>query len=115
MGDQCIFCKIVGKQIPSSILYEDGLVVAFSDINPQAPTHVLVVPKAHIPTLNDLAEEHSAVLAHIPLVAKGIAERLGLAGSGWRLVANCGADAGQTVFHLHFHLLGGAPLSGRMA
>jgi histidine triad (HIT) family protein len=115
MSDQCIFCRIIDRQIPSSILHEDGLVVVFADINPQAPTHLLIVPKEHIPSLGDAAEGHSALLAHIPLVARGLAERLGLAESGWRLVSNCGPDAGQTVAHLHVHLLGGGPLSGRMA
>jgi histidine triad (HIT) family protein len=115
MSDQCVFCKIIGKEIPSSVLHEDDLVVAFADISPQAHTHLLIVPKRHILGLNDITEEHAALLAHIPLVAKDLAERLGLAGNGWRLVCNCGADAGQTVAHLHFHLLGGGPLSGRMA
>jgi len=106
---------IIDKKIPAAVLHEDEKVVAFADINPQAPTHLLIVPKAHIPGLNDLTEGHSALLAHIPLVARALAERMGLAGTGWRLVCNCGQYAGQTVPHLHFHLLGGAPLSGRMA
>jgi histidine triad (HIT) family protein len=106
---------IIDKRIPSNILHEDGLVAAFADISPQAHTHLLIVPKAHVPGLNDVTEAHSALLAHIPLVAKHLAERLGLAENGWRLVCNCGPDAGQTVAHLHFHLLGGGPLSGRMA
>jgi histidine triad (HIT) family protein len=115
MTDQCIFCQIIEKKIPANILHEDDMVVVFSDINPQAPTHLLIVPKVHIPGLNDIAKGHSALLAHVPLVAKDMAQRMGLAVAGWRLVCNCGPDAGQTVPHLHFHLLGGGPLSGRMA
>jgi histidine triad (HIT) family protein len=106
---------IVDRKIPSTILHEDDLVAVFADISPQAPTHLLIVPKAHVQGLNDVTEAHSALLARIPLVAKALAGRLGLAEGGWRLVSNCGPDAGQTVAHLHFHLLGGGPLSGRMA
>ena len=115
MSEQCIFCKIIGKQIPSSIVHEDEQVIAFRDINPQAPTHLLIVPKVHIPSLNELSLEHAAILGHISMVAKSLARESGLAESGWRLVINCGAGAGQTVFHLHVHLLGGRPMSGQMA
>jgi histidine triad (HIT) family protein len=115
MSDGCVFCMIIDKKIPSAVLHEDDLVVAFADISPQAPTHLLIVPRAHVPGLNDVTEAHSALLARVPLVARGLAARMGLAEGGWRLVCNCGPDAGQTVAHLHFHLLGGAPMSGRMA
>jgi histidine triad (HIT) family protein len=115
VSDQCVFCKIINKQIPSNIVHKDEHVVVFADIAPQAPTHLLIVPRLHIPSLNDLTEEHAHILGHISLVAKALAERFGLAGTGWRLVINCGEGAGQTVFHLHVHLLGGRPLVGQMA
>jgi len=115
VSEQCIFCKIINKQIPSNIVHEDEHVVVFADIAPQAPTHLLIVPRTHIPSLNEMTEEHAHILGHISLVAKKLAGRLGFAEAGWRLVINCGADAGQTVFHLHVHLLGGRPLVGQMA
>lgn len=110
----CLFCKIIEKQIPSNIVYEDDQVVAFKDISPQAPLHVLIVPRVHIPSMNELTPAQSTLLGHIGLVAKELAKRSGVDGSGWRLVTNCGPHAGQTVFHLHVHLLGGAPMAGRM-
>lgn len=110
----CLFCKIVEKQIPSSIVYEDDQVVAFKDISPQVPVHVLIVPRIHIPSLNDLTPAQSVVLGHVALVAKELATSAGIGESGWRLVMNCGPHAGQTVFHLHVHLLGGAPMAGKM-
>jgi len=110
----CIFCKIASKQIPSSIVHEDEHVVAFKDISPQVPVHVLIVPKLHVAGLDALTEAHKELVGHIALVAQKLAKELGVAGSGYRLVANCGPNAGQTVFHLHFHLLGGAPMAGRM-
>lgn len=110
----CLFCKIAGKQIPSSIVHEDDLVVAFKDIAPQAPVHVLIVPKAHIPGLDSLEPAHKDLVGHIHLVAKKLALELGIAKTGYRLVTNSGPDAGQTVFHLHVHLMGGAPMAGQM-
>ena len=110
----CIFCKIVSGDIPSTKVYEDELVYAFRDINPQAPTHILVIPKAHIASVNELNGENSAVVAHIFEVIPRIAAAEGLA-NGYRVVSNCGPDAGQTVFHLHFHILGGQELSLQMA
>lgn len=115
MGEQCIFCKIIAKETTADIAYEDDLVVAFHDINPQAPLHLLVVPKEHIPSLNDVTEAHAKIMGHIPVVAKEITKKNGLAEDGWRLVINCGPDAKQTVFHLHAHILGGRPMSGHMA
>ena len=115
MSDQCIFCKIINRQIPSAIVHEDELVVAFRDINPQAPVHLLIVPKIHIPNLNELLPEHSAIIGHVHLTAKSLAKEAGLAETGWRLVINCGTDACQTVLHLHVHLLGGRHMSGQMA
>ena len=110
----CLFCKIIAGDIPSTKVYEDELVYAFRDINPQAPTHVLVIPKAHLASVNDVTAENSGVVAHIFEVIPQIAKAEGLAG-GYRVVSNCGADAGQTVHHLHFHILGGKALSLKMA
>lgn len=110
----CLFCKIIAGQIPSSKVYEDELVFAFRDIAPQAPTHILVVPKAHIDSCNGVNADNSAVVAHIFEVIPAIAAAEGLTG-GYRVVSNCGADAGQTVPHLHFHILGGKELGLQMA
>ena len=110
----CLFCKIIAGSIPSTKVYEDETVLAFRDIAPQAPTHVLVVPKAHMASVNDITAENSAVVSHIFDVIPQIAKAAGLDG-GYRVVSNCGADAGQTVHHLHFHILGGKTLSLEMA
>ena len=110
----CLFCKIIAGQIPSAKVYEDDLVYAFRDIAPQAPTHVLVVPKVHIPDCNGITEENSAVVAHIFQVIPQIAKAEGLE-KGYRVISNCGEDACQSVQHLHFHILGGAKLSEKMA
>jgi len=110
----CLFCKIIAGDIPSTKVYEDELVYAFRDINPQAPTHVLVIPKTHISSVNGINTENSAVVAHIFEVIPKIAEAEGLT-NGYRVVSNCGPDAGQTVFHLHFHILGGKELNLQMA
>ena len=110
----CIFCKIIAGDIPSNRVYEDELVYAFRDINPQAPTHILVVPKQHIADMNGICGQNSAVVAHIFAVIPQIAQAEGLV-NGYRVVSNCGSDAGQTVQHLHFHILGGKPLTLEMA
>ena len=110
----CFFCKIIAGDIPSTKVYEDELVYAFRDINPQAPTHILVIPKAHIASVNEISAANSAVVARIFEVIPQIAANEGLTG-GYRVVSNCGADAGQTVHHLHFHILGGKELSLEMA
>ena len=110
----CLFCKIIAGDIPSTKVYEDDLVLAFRDIAPQAPTHVLVIPKAHIPSVDAVTEENSAVVAHIFTVIPRIAAAEGLT-QGYRVVSNCGEDAGQTVHHLHFHILGGKKLALEMA
>ena len=110
----CLFCKIIKGDIPSTKVYEDELVYAFRDIAPQAPTHILVIPKAHIDSVNGITQENSAVVAHIFEVIPKIAAEEGLTG-GYRVVSNCGADAGQTVFHRHFHILGGKQLALEMA
>ncbi|MFC1654455.1 histidine triad nucleotide-binding protein [Myxococcota bacterium] len=108
---ECIFCKIVRGEIPSEIVYQDDVCLAFRDINPGAPTHVLIIPREHIATLNDLTPEHESTVGHILLVAREIAGQQGVAASGYRVVANCNSDGGQAVFHIHFHLLGGRQLS----
>ena len=103
----CLFCKIIAGQIPVATLYADDRLVAFADINPQAPMHVLVVPREHIPTLNDLDPAHDALVGEMLRRAAALAADRGYAASGFRTVFNCNAAAGQTVFHLHLHVLGG--------
>ena len=110
----CLFCKIIAGDIPSTKVYEDEKILAFRDIAPQAPCHVLVIPKAHIADVNGINPENSAVVAHIFQVIPQIAKAEGLE-NGYRVVSNCGADAGQTVQHLHFHILGGKQLALEMA
>ena len=110
----CLFCRIVAGQIPSTKVYEDETVLAFRDIAPQAPTHILVIPKAHIASVAQISAENSAVVAHIFEVIAKVAEAEGLA-DGYRVVSNCGDHAGQTVHHLHFHILGGRQLALEMA
>ena len=110
----CIFCKIIAGSIPSAKVYEDETILAFRDIAPQAPTHILVIPKVHLSGVDAVCAENSAVVAHIFEVIPQIAKAEGLTG-GYRVVSNCGADAGQTVPHLHFHILGGQALDLKMA
>ena len=112
--ENCLFCKIVRGEIPSTKVYEDELVLAFQDIAPMAPTHILVIPKTHIGSVNEVNAENAAVVAHIFTVIPQIAAAEKLEG-GYRVVSNCGADAGQTVHHLHFHILGGKKLNTEMA
>jgi len=104
---ECLFCKILKKEIPSDIVFEDDAVCAFNDINPQAPEHILIIPKKHISTMNDIGESDKDLLGHMLLVARDIARDKGLDKTGYRLVTNCLESAGQSVFHIHFHLLGG--------
>ena len=106
----CLFCRIVNGEIPASKVYEDAEVLAFNDITPQAPLHVLVVPKRHIATTNDLAETDLALVGQLVRRAAAIAAEKGYADRGYRTVFNCNAEAGQTVFHIHLHLLAGRPL-----
>ncbi|GMT46808.1 Bis(5'-nucleosyl)-tetraphosphatase (asymmetrical) [hydrothermal vent metagenome] len=103
----CVFCSIAEKKLPAKLVYEDEFAVAFEDINPQAPVHVLVIPRRHIPTSLDLKEEDNAIVGRLFQVANTIARQKGIAERGFRIVMNCNAEAGQTVFHLHIHLLGG--------
>ena len=106
----CLFCKMVSGDITPDTVYEDDDVLAFRDINPQAPLHVLVIPKQHVSTLNDLDEDHAGLVGKMMLAAASIAQQEGVAEQGYRTVVNCNADAGQTVFHIHLHLLGGRPM-----
>ena len=110
----CLFCKIVAGVSPSTKVYEDETIFAFRDIAPQAPTHILVVPKTHLGSVNDVTAENSAVVAHIFEIIPQIAKAEGLE-NGYRVVSNCGSDAGQTVHHLHFHILGGHEMGPKMA
>ena len=110
----CVFCKIVAGEIPSDILYQDDEVIAFHDINPQAPVHLLIIPKAHIASLTELTESQSPLMGHMVSVANQLAEKEGVSESGYRLVVNCGEQGGQLVPHLHMHLLGGRELSGTL-
>jgi len=103
----CIFCKIIEKKIPSKIVFEDETVIAFEDINPQAPVHTLVVPKRHIPEIHSMTEADRVLVGHLFFTAKKIADEKGLDAKGYRLVINNGAGAGQTVFHIHLHILSG--------
>ena len=106
----CLFCKIAAGEIPADIVYEDELAVAFKDINPQAPTHLLVIPKTHAGNLASLGEEQDALVGHLLRVCAEVAQAAGVADSGYRVVANVGAAAGESVPHLHFHVLGGRAL-----
>ena len=106
----CIFCRIASGDIPANVVYQDDQVVAFRDLNPQAPTHVLVVPRRHVATLNDLGEADAGLVGRMYLAARQIAADEGVAERGYRTVFNCNADAGQSVFHLHLHVLGGRPM-----
>ena len=106
----CLFCRIARKEIPAKLVHEDDDVVAFEDINPQAPVHVLVVPRRHVPSLNDLEAGDDALVGKLLRVAAAIARTRGVAEPGWRAVVNVGKEGGQLVFHVHLHVLGGRPM-----
>jgi len=108
---ECLFCKIVAKEIPASLVFEDDQLLAFNDINPQGPTHVLIVPKRHIATLNDLAKDDDEIVGAMVRRAAAIAKDRGIQVGGFRTVFNTNRDAGQTVFHIHLHLIGGRGLA----
>ncbi len=112
--EDCVFCKIINKEIPSDIVYEDEKVIAFKDINPATPIHILVIPKKHIATLLDVTEEDSILIAHIYQVINKIARENGFAENGFRIIANCGKDSGQEVMHIHFHILAGRKLGDKI-
>lgn len=109
--EECIFCKVISKEIPASIVYEDERMIAFSDINPQAPVHILLIPKEHFPSLNEIPEDKKDILSHILLKAKEIAREKEIADRGYRIVLNTARESGQEVLHIHFHLLGGRQMS----
>lgn len=110
MSDDCLFCGIVAGDVPADIVAEGDDWVAFRDVDPQAPTHVLVVPREHVATTNDLGAGHDALIGRLVRAAAGVAESEGVAETGWRLVLNCNRGAGQSVFHIHLHVLGGRPM-----
>ena len=107
----CLFCKIVAGDLPADIVYENDQVLAFRDISPKAPTHVLVVPRRHVATLNELTQDDAGLVGEMYLAAQQVARDEGIADSGYRTVVNCNEDAGQVVFHIHLHLFGGRPMS----
>lgn len=111
MAEDCVFCRIVAGGIPAKKVYEDEYVVAFEDIKPQAPVHILVIPRRHIPTVNDFSEEDASLAGRLILAARRLAAERGVDESGYRLVLNCNRNAGQEVFHVHLHLLGGRGFS----
>ncbi len=106
----CLFCKIRDGKIPAKVIHRDDTCLAFDDINPQAPTHVILIPLVHVETVNDLTSEHRELVGHLTVAAAKVAKERGHADGGYRLVMNCNRDAGQTVFHIHLHLLAGRPL-----
>lgn len=107
----CLFCKIANSEIPAKIIYQDDKIVVFDDINPQAPVHKIIIPRKHVATLNDLQPEDTTLVGHMIQSAVKLAQELGIAQEGYRLVNNCNAGGGQTVFHIHMHLLGGRQMS----
>jgi histidine triad (HIT) family protein len=110
MATDCLFCKIVNRELPADIVFEDDDLVAFNDISPQAPTHILIIPKAHFSTVNELTENEIDLPGKLVLRARAIAGEKGIAESGYRLIMNCNPEGGQTVYHVHMHLLGGRQL-----
>lgn len=114
MSEETLFSKIVKGDIPADIVYQDDLVTAFRDINPQAPTHILIVPNKIVPTVNDIAIEDELALGRLFVVAKKLAEQEGIAEDGYRLIVNCGRHGNQEIYHLHLHLLGGRPLGSML-
>ncbi|MBC8944580.1 MULTISPECIES: purine nucleoside phosphoramidase [Xenorhabdus] len=115
MAEETIFSKIIRREIPSDIVYQDDLVTAFRDISPQAPTHILIVPNVLIPTVNEVTPEHEPALGRLFTVAAKIARQEGIAEDGYRLIMNCNRHSGQEVFHIHMHLVGGHPLGPLLA
>ncbi|PHM63713.1 purine nucleoside phosphoramidase [Xenorhabdus ishibashii] len=115
MAEETIFSKIIRREIPSDIIYQDDLVTAFRDISPQAPTHVLIIPNVLIPTINDVTADHELTLGRLFTVAAKIAKEEGIAEDGYRLIMNCNRHSGQEVFHIHMHLVGGRPLGPLLA
>ncbi len=112
--EDCVFCKIINREIPSTIVYEDEKVIAFNDVNPAAPIHILVVPKKHIETLLDVTSEDNELISYIYQVINKIAKEQGFDKQGFRVIVNCGKDSGQEVMHIHFHVLGGKKLGDKI-
>lgn len=111
IGMDCLFCKIVSGEIPAKIIYKDDQVIAFDDINPQAPVHKIIIPHQHIETFNDIQDEHHELMGHLVQTASLLAKQLNIADEGYRIVMNCNPGAGQSVYHIHLHLLGGRRLT----
>jgi histidine triad (HIT) family protein len=109
--EDCIFCQIINKKLPAKIVFEDDKILAFKDINPQAPTHILLIPKEHYASLNELPEESRDIIGHIFIKARDLAEKKGIKARGYRIVLNTEKESGQDVFHIHFHLLGGRQMT----
>jgi len=114
MVDECLFCRIISREIPSDIVYQDDEFLAFKDIHPQAPTHILIIPKTHFDSLVEISDQQEKLMGRLVIIAKKLAEKEGVAKSGYRLVLNCGAEGGQVVPHLHLHLIGGRKLDGKI-
>lgn len=114
MAEGCLFCRIVAGEIPGDIVYQDKEFLAFRDINPQAPKHVIIIPKTHIASLTELTEQQQGLIGRLIILARNLAEKEGIAESGYRLAVNCGPEGGQVVPHLHFHLIGGRKLSDQL-
>lgn len=114
MAEGCLFCRIVAGEIPGDIVYQDKEFLAFRDINPQAPKHVIIIPKTHIASLTELTEQQQGLIGRLIILARNLAEKEGIAESGYRLAVNCGPEGGQVVPHLHFHLIGGRKLSNQL-
>jgi histidine triad (HIT) family protein len=110
----CIFCKIINRELPSTVYFEDDKVIAIKDIYPEAPIHVLIFPKEHIDSMNEINDDNANILINIHMAAKKVAKELGISNSGYRLMNNCGIDGGQSVLHLHYHLVGGRTLSTKI-
>ncbi|MEH0761845.1 purine nucleoside phosphoramidase [Vibrio sp. 16] len=110
MAEETIFSKIIRKEIPADVVHQDDLVTAFRDINPRAPSHILIIPNKLIPTVNDVADEDEALMGRMFVVARNLAKQEGIAEDGYRLIVNCNSHGGQEVYHIHMHLVGGRPL-----
>ena len=114
MAEQCLFCRIVAGEIPSDIVYQDKEFLAFRDINPQAPKHIIIIPKTHIPSLAEITEQQQGLIGRLMVLTTKLAQKEGIAESGYRLAVNCGPEGGQIIPHLHFHLIGGRRLNGQL-
>jgi len=114
MAEECLFCRIVAGEIPSNIIYQDKEFLAFRDINPQAPKHIIIIPKTHIPSLAELTEQQQGLIGRLVILARDLADKEGIAERGYRLAINCGPEGGQVIPHLHLHLIGGRKLNDRL-